>query len=388
MKRLSRNVVALGVVSGLTDISSEMLYPVVPLFLTAVLGAPMSVVGAIEGAAEATASLLKAAGGVWSDRLGARKPFVVAGYGLSAVSKPLMALAGGWPAVLAARLLDRTGKGLRTAPRDALLAASADKQSWGLAFGFHRAMDTAGAVVGPLLALFLLERAGWGYRGVFAFALAPALLSVLVAAWVVRDVPATVEERAAEGLPAPPLTRDFKRFAVFYGVFALGNSSDVFLLMKAKRVGFSTSGVILAYVLYNLVYAVAATPAGALSDRLGRRRALALGLAVFAAAYLGFALASTPSALWALFALYGVYAALAEGAVKAVAAELSLPGNRGTAMGVLQGLAGLLALAASVGAGQLWTRVSPAAPFVAGAACAAAAAVLIAAGARVTYTPA
>jgi MFS family permease len=373
--RIGRNVVLLGVVSGLTDISSEMLYPVIPLFLTTVLGAPMTVVGLIEGVAEATASLLKAASGLWSDRAGRRKPFVLWGYGLSALSKPLLALAGAWPFVLFCRFLDRSGKGVRTSARDALLAGSTASEHWGQAFGFHRAMDTAGAVAGPLATVFLMSVCGLGYRPIFLIAAAPAALGVLVLAAFVQDKTVIPSARTpGTGRPLPP---EFWRFLLVYGIFALGNSSDAFLLLKAAHGGLSPTRVVLAYVLYNAVYAVAATPAGFLADRLGRTRSLAAGLAVFAAAYLGFARAEAGPWFWLLFPVYGFYGALAESALKAAVAERCVPENRATALGVFQGATGALALAASLAAGWLWSHVSAAAPFYLGAACAAAAAPLL-----------
>ena len=375
---LGRNVLVLGVVSLLTDVSSEMLYPVIPLFLTGVLGAPMTVVGLIEGAAEGAASVLKMLFGWISDRAARRKPFVVWGYGLSAVSKPLMALAGAWPVVLFARLVDRTGKGLRTSPRDALIAASCRVEQRGTAFGLHRAMDTAGAVAGPLLALLLLSAWGVGYRAMFVLAFVPAALGVLALAFV-RAVPGETDREAGRLRPArPSLSPALKQFVAIYGLFALGNSSDVFLLLRAKESGLGEQGMLLVYVFYNAVYALAATPAGWLSDRFSRRTVMAGGLAVFAAVYLGFALDPTPARIWILFALYGFYGAAMEGVAKAQVADLSVPENRGTAMGLLYAVAGLLAFAASAAAGGLWAQVSSAAPFFYGAACALAAAGVLA----------
>ena len=367
---LSRNVTFLGVVSGLTDISSEMLYPIVPVFLTSVLGAPMQVVGLIEGVAEATASFVKILGGRLSDRYNVRKPFVVAGYSLSALSKPLLALAAGWHFVLFSRFIDRVGKGLRTSARDALIAGSVDKAHWGKAFGFHRAMDTLGAALGPLTALALIHFMGAAqpdYRFIFLAAFVPALLGVGVLVYFVKE---GASPRPA-GTPAPaaePMSRDFKTFVALYAVFALGNSSDVFLIMKAKELGFSLTGIILAYTGYNLVYALLASPAGWLSDRLGKIKTMSFGFAVFAAVYLGFALADRPWMIWPLFALYGFYGAFNEGIAKAVVSHLSTGGNRASAMGYFQGTLGFLTFAASALAGFLWDQVSPAAPFAVGAA--------------------
>ena len=370
---LTRNVTFLGVVSGLTDISSEMLYPIVPVFLTTVLGAPMQVVGLIEGVAEATASLLKIAGGRLSDRFGKRKPFVVAGYSLSAVSKPLLALAAGWHFVLFSRFLDRVGKGLRTSARDALIADSIDKEHWGKAFGFHRAMDTLGAALGPLAALLIINSMPADkpdYRFIFMAAFVPAVLGVFVLLYFVREAATASKAPGPSPAARTPMTSDFKVFLFLYAIFALGNSSDVFLIMKAKDLGFTLTHVILAYTGYNLVYALLAAPAGWLSDRLGKIKTMAFGFLVFAAVYLGFALADKPWMVWLLFALYGFYGAFNEGIAKAVVSHLSAGDNRASAMGYFQGAMGFLAFFASAMAGLLWDRLSPAAPFVAGAACA------------------
>ena len=294
---LPRNVTFLGVVSGLTDISSEMLYPIVPIFLTSVLGAPMSVVGLIEGVAESTASFLKIAGGIWSDKVGKRKPFVVAGYSLSAISKPILAFAFTWHFVLFSRFIDRVGKGLRTSARDALIANSVEKQHWGKAFGFHRAMDTTGAALGPLAALLMLNlmpAAAPDYRLIFMTAFIPAVLGVFVLIYFVaeqKNSAAGASSSAALAACSPPPTKavpmssDFRTFVGLYAIFAIGNSSDVFLIMKAKSVGFSTTHVILAYTGYNLVYALLAAPAGWISDKLGKIRTMTFGFLVFAAVY-------------------------------------------------------------------------------------------------------
>lgn len=373
---LGRNVVILGFVSLFTDISSEMLYPIIPLFLTVVLHAPMSVVGLIEGLAESTASLLKIASGWWSDRTGRRQPFVVWGYSLSAVSKPLLALAASWHLVLVSRLIDRIGKGVRTSARDAMIAASCAPDARGKAFGLHRAMDTIGAFFGPILAVLLLSVFHFSYQTIFMIAFVPAAIGVATLAFLQREVPM---QKPAAGTPEAkaPISRELKKFVLIYGLFALGNSSDVFLLLKAKQVGLTANGVLLTYVFYNFVYALAATPAGWLSDKLSRRTLMVGGLIVFAVVYTGFAFATNELAIWVLFALYGVYAAATEGVSKALVADLSTPENRGTAMGFLHTIQGLLAFVASVIAGLLWTHINPSAPFLYGAICAVAAAVLL-----------
>ena len=287
---LGRNVMLLGFVSLFTDISSEMLYPIVPLFLTTALNAPMSVVGLIEGIAESTASLLKIVSGWWSDRAGRRQPFVVWGYSLSATSKPLLALASTWHLVLASRLIDRVGKGIRTSPRDAMIAASCDPNARGKAFGLHRAMDTIGAFLGPILAILLLSVFDLSYQTIFMIAFIPATLGVATLAFLRRETP-TPKPASGATLPKAPISPELKKFILIYGLFALGNSSDVFLLLKAKEVGLSANGVLLTYVFYNFVYALAAMPAGWLSDKLSRRALMIGGLVVFAVVYTGFAFA-------------------------------------------------------------------------------------------------
>lgn len=376
LKGLGRNVVALGVVSFLTDISSEMLYPIVPLFLTQVLRAPMAIVGLIEGVAESTASLLKVVSGWYSDRVGKRRPFVIWGYGVSSISKPLLAIASTWHLVLASRLLDRVGKGIRTSARDAMIAASCDEQHRGKAYGLHRGMDTAGAVLGPIAAIVLMSYLRVSYRSVFLLAFIPAVLGVFVILLFVQEVKehrtdiAQSEERRG---PIPPA---LKKLLVIIGLFAIGNSSDVFLLLRAKQIGFTVTTVLWVYVFYNTVYAMVAAPAGWLSDRQGRRRLMTLGFVLFGIVYIGFALGPGPVAIWVLFAVYGLYAAATEGVAKAYVADLSTAEHRGTAMGLLQTLTGVTALPASIIAGLLWDRVGPSGPFVYGAACALAAAAL------------
>ena len=374
---LTRNVTFLGVVSGLTDISSEMLYPIVPIFLTSVLGAPMSTVGFIEGVAESTASFLKIAGGFWSDKIARRKPFVVAGYSLSAIAKPILAIAYSWHFVLFSRFIDRVGKGLRTSPRDALIANSIEKQHWGKAFGFHRAMDTMGAALGPLAALLMLNMMPVGapnYRLIFMTAFIPAVLGVFVLIYFVVEQKNNDAGRPLNSplatVPRTPMTSDFKTFVALYAIFAIGNSSDMFLIMKAKSIGFTTTRIILAYTGYNLVYAFLAAPAGWLSDKLGKIKTMVFGFLVFSAVYLGFATADKGWMIWTLFALYGFYGAFNEGIAKAVISHLSAGDNRATAMGYFQGALGFLTFFASTLAGFLWTRFSPAAPFLVGATCA------------------
>lgn len=372
---ISRNVRVLGLVSFLTDASSEMLYPVIPLYLTEVLLAPMGAVGIIEGVAEATANLLKGASGKLADRAPTRMPFVFAGYGLAAAAKPLLALVATWPGVLVARVIDRTGKGLRGPARDAVIVESTPAESRGAAFGWHRSMDTLGAVLGPLVGLALLRWSGLGYRELFWVAAIPAVLGVLCL-FAINEV-STARADAKEPQEAGPTNHAMRRFLFVVALFSIGNSSNAFLLLRARDLGWSATGVILLYVLFNLAYAAVAAPAGRLSDRYGRRVVLAAGLVVSSLVYAGFALAD--SHLWAalLLPLYGAYAAAFGGAGRAFVADLAPPGKIAGALGTYQMVTGFGVLAASIAAGALWSAYGPAAPFVLGAATSAAAAIAL-----------
>ncbi|MEI6519631.1 MAG: MFS transporter [bacterium] len=362
---LTSNVIRLGLVSFFADVSSEMLYPLIPIFLTAVLGAPVAIVGIIEGAAEATASLLRTVSGRLSDISGRRRPFVIAGYTLSAIAKPLLALATGWPLVLVARVTDRFGKGIRTSPRDALLADSISEQYRGRAFGWHRAMDTAGAVIGPLLAIWLIALTHEKLRLVFLLAFIPAIIGAGLVLFV-------REKRQQAPAIAPPLKIQtlppaFRGYLFAWGVFAIANSSDVFLILRAKSLGFSTMLVIVLYALYNLIYAIASPYLGHLSDIIGRRRVLVGGLLVFALVYVGFAIVPHSGWLWLLFGIYGLYTAATDGVGKAFAVDLVPSNIRASAIGVLGTTTGIATLIASSVAGLLWYSVGPWAAFGYGA---------------------
>ena len=374
---VKRPVFILGIVSFLTDVSSEMVYPLVPLFLTSALGAPVAAVGLIEGVAESAASLFKTVGGWASDRLRMRRPLVFAGYALSAAAKPLLAAAYVWPVALLVRFGDRAGKGVRTAPRDALVADATPLGLRGRAFGFHRAADTLGAVVGPAIALGLLAVFADNFRLIFILAVVPAVAGVALIAFVKERPPAA----APSGAVAPSWRGMGRGFYVFLGislVFALGNSSDAFLLLRAKDLGLSNSEVVLSYMLFNLVYAVVAMPAGIASDRLGRRNVIGLGFAIFAAVYVGFGLAGGGAVVWPLFAVYGLYMALTEGVGRAFVTDFVASERRATALGLYQGATGAMILLSSVIAGVLWDAVGAAAPFFLGGATALAALVALA----------
>jgi MFS family permease len=374
---ISTNVWAMGVVSFLTDFSTEMIYPLLPLFLTRTLGASVGFVGILEGLAESTASVLKLFSGWLADRLGTRKPIVAAGYTLSSLSKPLVAVAGAPWQVLVIRFVDRVGKGVRTSPRDALIADSVPPAQRGRAFGLQRTMDHAGAITGPLVAAALLAALHGRLRLVFGLAAVPALLSVLVILLFVREIAPTGGPRAAPPqLTLRPFDRRFRRYLAILLLFTLGNSSDAFLLLRAQQVGMAAALIPLAWVALHVVKMVTSLPAGSLSDRVGRRSLILVGWAIYAAVYLGFAAASHPLQIWALFLVYGVYFGLTEGVEKAFVADLVPEHLRGTAYGVFNFAIGVGAFPASAIMGLLWEHFGPAVAFTYGAALALLAAIL------------
>src|ERR671921_614516 len=303
--KLGRNVMALAAVSFLTDVSSEMIYPLLPIFLTSVLGANASFIGAIEGAAETTAALLKLASGWWSDRVRKRKPLVLLGYGIATFMRPLVAIATSASQVLVIRVADRVGKGIRNAPRDALIAESVDPSIRGRAFGFHRAADHAGGVLGPLIAFTVLSWQIAELRTVFWLAAIPGVLSVLVVAFAVRDIP---RQSAEPTTSAPdlsqPLGSAFWRVLAVIFLFTLGNSTDAFLLLRANQLGVPVAMAPILWAALHVVKTASSTPGGTLSDRIGRRPTLIMGWVLYAAVYLGFGLASAPWQAWALFGVY------------------------------------------------------------------------------------
>jgi MFS family permease len=355
---LTRNVTVLSAVSLAQDAASELLYPLLPILLTTVLGAPAAVVGMVEGIAEGTAAALKYVSGRASDRLG-RKPLVFAGYGLAAMGKVVVAAATVWQAVLVGRVVDRVGKGIRGAPRDALLAQDVPDEGLGRAFGFHRAADTVGAVIGPLIGLAILTATGGNVRAALWIAVVPAVLSVLLIL-PVREAP---RARAADpgpreaGLEPPgrsPLPRRVRTLAAVLGIFAIVNFPDVLILLRLTEVGFGASALMASYALFNLANAAIAFPAGALSDRWPRSRVFALGLACFAIGYLGLALTDTPALMVVLLILYGGFAGITDGVGRAWISALTPPANRGHAQGLYQGLTGAGILVAGLWAGLLW----------------------------------
>lgn len=364
--KISGNVIALGFVSFFNDVASEMIYPIVPIFLTATLGAPVAIVGLIEGIAESTASILKLVSGWLSDKWRTRKPFVITGYSLSAISKIMLGLAGSWGMVLFARFTDRFGKGTRTSPRDALITESSAAGSRGRSFGFHRALDTLGAVVGPLLGLWALATLDNNYRLIFLLAFFPAFAGILLLLAVVREKRQKQNAKPIS-LKWRGLDRSFKQFLFVSVIFALGNSSDAFLVLRAKDLGLSVAFVVFAYVLFNLAYAIFSYPAGIVSDKIGPRRLLAAGFVLFAVVYFLFGLIGQSVFLWVLFPLYGFYMALTEGVGKAYISNLVPNEKSGTAFGIYQTATGLCTFAASLVAGLLWTYIGVSAPFIYGA---------------------
>jgi len=375
-----RNIILLGLTSLLTDISSEMVYPLIPFFLAS-LGAGPAALGLIEGLAETTASLLKVVSGRWSDRAGRRKGLTVAGYGSSAVGKLLLAIPFGWPGVLVARTVDRIGKGIRSAPRDALIAESAIEGTRGRAFGLHRGMDTAGAVIGTGIALAVILGGGAQYVRIFLLSVIPAAAGVALLFLVKEAAP---RARGATGRPPlrwGSLPADLRVFLGIALLFTLGNSSNTFLLLRASGAGVSTAGVLLLYLVYNVSYMLWSYPAGRLSDRLGRKNVLVCGYALYGLVYCGFAALGEGGAgwlVWVLFIMYGAYSGLTDGVEKALVADLAPRDARGTAIGLHAAITGAGLLPASILAGFLWDQAGAAAPFLLGGTMGLAAAALVA----------
>ena len=372
-----RNVTVAGLVSFFMDLSSEMIYPLVPLFLSNVLGVNKSIIGLIEGIAESTASLLRVFSGWFSDRIGNRKWLMALGYGISTLSRPLVAHASGWQHVLGSRFIDRFGKGIRTAPRDAIIAESADNTHLGRAFGFHRAIDTFGAVVGPALAFFLLGILSNDYRKVFWLSMIPGAIAVLLIILFITENKKAVTVHANR----PKLTMKhfdwrFKFFVIIAALFSVGNSSDVFLILRAEQKGVNAAMIPVVYLIFNLVYSLSSIPAGIAADRFGKKRVILLGFILFAALYYGFAVAGSTTAIWVLFGLYGLFMRLTEGIQKAFLATIIPQDFKATAFGIYNTVVGLAMFPASLIGGWLWDHVSPSATFYFGSATAVASAVL------------
>ncbi|HWR66505.1 MAG TPA: MFS transporter [Bellilinea sp.] len=390
IKKLPRNVWAVSFTSFFMDISSDMVLNILPLFLANVLGVKTGTIGMIEGVAEATASLLKMFSGWLSDKLGARKWLAVAGYTLSAISKPFFYFAGSWGLIAGVRWADRVGKGIRTAPRDALVADSTPKEIHGLAFGFNRAMDKAGAFLGLLVAALVVwlaqkttvDLTRSTFQTIVLISMFPALLAVLTLVFGAKDVPVS-SQRTAPKFSLKHMGKPFNIFLVIISIFTLGNSSDGFLVLRAQNLGVSVVGILVMLAVFNLVISLVATPAGSLSDRVGRRKLITGGWLVYALIYFGFALANSTWQVWFLYLSYGLYFGLAYGTSNAMVADLVPDNMRGTAYGTYHAVIGLLAFPASLIAGILWQGVGrwggfgPSAPFLFGGALALIAALLM-----------
>lgn len=394
LQKIPKNVLTLGIVSFFNDLASEMIYPIVPLFLTSVLGVPVSVVGLIEGIAEGTASIAKFVFGYISDRVGKRKVFVVGGYSFAAISKLLIALASSWYFVLFARFIDRLGKGLRTSARDSLLLQSASKENKGFIFGFHRSMDSLGAVLGPVAGLVLLSLLKENIRLTFLFAFVPAVVSVFLLVIFVTEKksqslhphPSLLPKREKESLLLPRPSRERvgvrvrnsvqqlvirikamkPQFLFFFAVsilFSLGNSSDAFLILRANNLGFTTTLTVLTYVLYNISQTIFSTPAGQLSDKIGAKRVFSCGLLIFAFVYFLFGIINNPVWIWIIFPIYGVYIAFTDGVSKAYISEFITEKESGTYFGLYQAGTAIAAFLASFIGGLLWIAFHPSATF-------------------------
>ncbi len=372
-------VISLGFVSLFNDIASEMIYPLLPSFLAVTLGAGPAAIGIVEGVAESTASLGKGLFGWLSDRRGRRKPFVAAGYAASVFARPLLSAAPGWGAVLGIRFLDRVGKGVRTAPRDSMIAAAVEPGRRGLAYGFDRAMDNAGAMIGPLVAALLLRFAFKSVRPVFALSIVPGLIALGFLQFGAKE---KHSPPPAVNAPRPPgdgaLSRRFLFLIAIFAFFGLASSTDAFLLLRAQQCGVPLWAVPLLWAAFNGVKAAASTPLGSLADRIGRTPSILLGWGVYAGSYFGFALARSPQAAWALFLTYALFYALTEGPERALVAGMAGESSRGRAFGLFHMTQGIVALPASVVFGLLWRKFGPAVAFETGAAVAAAAALLLA----------
>jgi MFS family permease len=374
-KDVPGNVKALGFVSLLNDAASEMIYPLLPIFLTSVLGVGAGALGVIEGIAESTASLLKLFSGWISDKTRKRKALILVGYGVAALGRPLVAISRYWWHVAIIRFIDRFGKGVRTSPRDALISLSTPEDIRGKAFSLHRAMDHAGAIIGPVCAIFLLKT-GMSLKNIFAWALIPGIITIFIIFFFVKEKKMEAKIKKID-FKFSILTRNFKAYLLILVLFTLGNSSDAFLILKAKDVGIATSLIPLLWIVLHFVKMTTSIPGGAWSDKIGRRKVIVSGWIIYALIYLGFGFSSSMFHIWALFAFYGIYFGLTEGVEKAFVSDLISDKFQGTAFGFYHLAVGIAAFPSSVVFGLIWQKFGSLTAFSYGASLAGIASILL-----------
>lgn len=362
----SRNVFVAGLVSLFMDISSEMIYPILPIFLTTVLGASKATVGIIEGIAESIASILKIFSGWLSDKMGKRKFLMGVGYGVSVLSRPIMATAVSWGEVLTARFVDRFGKGVRTAPRDAIIADSVENNNLGRAFGFHRAMDTLGAVIGPAIAFLVLALFLNDFRLVFYLSIIPGIISVLLIIFFITEKGYKRETAIIPKLTIRDFNGNFRFYILVIFIFSMGNSSDAFLILRAENVGIPKEFIPIIYLIFNLVYSFSSTPLGILADKIGMKKMILFSFIFYAGIYAGLAFVSNQYEILGLFILYGLFKGMSEGTQRAYLASIAPPERKATAFGIYHMSVGLALLPASIIAGALWDKIGPEATFLYG----------------------
>lgn len=364
LKGFTRNLLIVGLVSLFTDLSSQMVFPLIPLYLVTI-GASAWVIGLVEGAAETTASFLKVFSGYWSDKIKKRKPFVLTGYGLSTIAKPLFAFAYSWPLVLFVRIFERVGKGIRTAPRDAIIAESADSSVRGKAYGFHRAMDGVGSISGAILALLLLPLLG--FTKIFLIAVIPGVIAVLCILFL-KEKNKTNEKKIKKNtsfkVSLKALPRNLKLFILVSAVFTFGHFGYAFILLRARNIGLSNDTALFLYVLFYIVYTLLIIPAGVLSDKIGRKPVLMIGYILFATTAVGLIFTSQFNAIVVVFVIYGVFYAMIDGVQRAFVVDLSPPELKATALGTFHTAIGLVALPGGLIAGIIWDKISPEATFL------------------------
>ncbi len=357
-----KNVWYMGLTSFFTDVSSEMIFPILPLFLTIILGANMAIVGFIEGIAEATSAILKLFSGWISDKIGRKKSLALFGYTLSNITKPLLAISTSWTHVLGIRFIDRVGKGIRTAPRDALIAVSVNKKERGKSFGLHRTLDTMGAIVGTIIAFFLLRKfLNKAFKIIFLLSLVPGLIAIIILILGVKEVKNKAKEN--HKFKFRNLSRNLKRFLWVIAIFNLANFSYAFFILRAKDIGIAIALIPIIYLVYNTFYAFFSIPAGRISDMVGRKKVLATGLVLFGLTAIGFAFVSNPTTIWVLFGLYGLFMAITDGVSRAFVSELTKE-NKATALGLYHAIVGVTVFPANSIGGLLWHRINVQAPFL------------------------